>query len=137
MKGTKSMTHELQAGLHAAALRQTASDRTWVGYWLKRHQDHDRLDAAQLASNLGLTMDSFVLLALCRTPRADHFQNDVAAICQRTGVREIDLVRLLRQEQNIEKLQQAGPASQRGWLMAASDRPPDSGEPPPTPEDSP
>lgn len=130
------MTPEQQAGLQAAALRQTAEDRLWVGYWLKRHQDHERLDPAQLAINLGLTVENFVLLSLCRTPRADQFQNDVAAICRRTGVREIDLVRLLRQEQNIERLQQAGPASTHGWLMAASDRPPESGEPPPTAEGS-
>jgi len=130
------MTPEQQAGLQAVALHQTAADGTWVGYWLKRHQDHEGLDPLRLAGKLGLTMENFVLLALCRTPRANQFQNDVGAICRRTGVREIDLVRILRQEQNIEKLHQAGPASKRGWLMAASDRPPDSGDLPPAAEGS-
>lgn len=129
------MTPEQQTGLHAAVFRLTASDPTWLGYWLKRHQDHEKLDQAKLAKKLGLSMENFVLLWLCRTPRPDHFPNDVRAICQRTGVHEIDLISLLRQEQNVEKLQQAGPTTARGWLMAASDRPAESGEPPPSSEE--
>jgi len=111
--------------------RQTARDPAWLGYWLHSHQEHEGLDAAGLAIKLGLAMDRYVLLCLCRTPRADHFREDVEAICRRTGVKEIELLRLLRQEQNLEKLSQAGEAPARGWLMAASDRLPEAGEPPP------
>jgi hypothetical protein len=129
------MSSENEAGLRAAVFRKTAKEPAWVGYWLKRHQEHEKLDEATLANKLELTMENYALLCLCRTPRTDHFREDVSAICRRTGVKELDLIRLLRQEQNLEKLQQSGPPSSRGFLMAASDRPPEAGEPPPPPEE--
>ncbi|HEV3449194.1 MAG TPA: hypothetical protein VG099_31445 [Gemmataceae bacterium] len=129
------MTPDQQVGLQGAVLRQTAQDPAWLGYWLHSHQEHEGLDAARLAKKLELAMDRYVFLCLCRTPRADHFREDVEAICRRTGVKEIDLLRLLRQEQNLERLGQAGEAPARGWLMAASDRGPEAGEPPPPAEE--
>jgi hypothetical protein len=128
------MSSEEQDGLQAAVFRQTAKDSAWVGYWLHSHQEQEGLDAVKLAKKLGVTMGNYALLCLCRTPRTDHFREDMEAICRRTGVKEIDLLRLLRQEQNLEKLRQAGAAPSRGWLMAASDRQQATGEPPPAEE---
>jgi hypothetical protein len=122
------MTPEQPAGLRAAVFRRTARDPVWVGYWLRRHQDRERLSEAELAEHLGLTMEQYAWLCLCRVPRADRLRDDLEAICRRTGVRELDLLRLLRQEQNLAMLDGGGPASAQGWLMAAADRPPQ--EPP-------
>ncbi len=125
------MTSEERLSLEGAVFRQTAKDPAWLGYWLHSHQEHEGLDAARLAKKLGLPMDRYVLLCLCRTPRVDQFRVDMEAICRRTGVKELDLLRLLRQEQNLERLGQIGAAPAQGWLMAASDRQPEAGEPPP------
>jgi hypothetical protein len=133
------MNTEHEAGLRSAVFRNTAKDAAWLGYWLKSHQKHENLDEEKLAKKLGLTMENYVLLCLCRTPRQDHLRDDVTAICRRTGVRELDLLRLLRQEQNLDKLRRAGPSRSRGWLMAASDRPSDAdsaeAQPLPPPEE--
>jgi hypothetical protein len=128
------MSLEDQEGLKAAVFRNTSRDVAWLGYWLNRHQEHDKLDEAGLAKTLGLSMDNYVLLCLCRTPRPDHFREDVGAICRRTGVKELDLVRLLRREQNLEELKRAGQPPAHGWLMAASDRPAGEDQGPSVPE---
>ncbi len=128
------MSPKEKAGLQAAVFRNTALDAGWMGYWLARHQQSEDLDEQQLALKLGLTMDNLVLLCLCRTPRADHFSEDLKVICRRTGASEVALAQLLRQEQALSRWKQSGSPATQGWLMAASDRPPDAGEPPPTSE---
>jgi hypothetical protein len=120
-----AVSSEEQKGLEAAVFRNSSRDGAWLGYWLKRHQEHEHLDEAGLANKLGLTMENYVLLCLCRTPRQDRFREDVGAICRRTGVKELDLVRLLRQQQNLEQLRRGGEPPSQGWLMAASDAPPE------------
>jgi hypothetical protein len=117
------MNPQEKASLHAAVARNTGEDPTWMGFWLARHREHERLAEPQLAKKLGVSMDNLVLLRLCRTPRSERFREDVEAICRRTGATERELLGLLRQEQNLYQLKQGGPPSGRGWLMAASDRP--------------
>ncbi len=117
------MNPQEKDSLQAAVFRNTAQDSTWMGFWLARHREHESLDDQQLAQQLGITVDNLVLLHLCRTPRQDQFQEDVAVICRRTGATEGELLNLLRQEQNLYQLKQSGQPSQQGWLMAASDRP--------------
>jgi hypothetical protein len=123
------MTPEDQRGLHAAVFRKTAEDPCWLGHWLKRYQEHEKLDEGQLAARLGLTMEKLVWLCMCRTPRGDRFADDIAAICQRTGAKELDIVRIVRQEQNLARLQQSQPSAPSGWLMAASDHSPGDDSP--------
>jgi hypothetical protein len=123
------MNAEHQTGLREAVFRKTAKDPAWMGYWLRNHQVHEKMDEARLADRLALTMEKYTLLCLCRTPRPDYLRHDIQAICRRTGIKEIDLLRLLRQEQNLEKLCQAGSSESGGWLMAASDRPGGADEP--------
>ena len=108
------MSSEDRKGLEAAVFRNTAQNPAWVGYWLKRHREHNGLDEAALANKLGLTMENCLLLCLCRTPRVEYFREDIRAICGRTGVKELELVRLLRQEQNLEELKGAGEPPARG-----------------------
>jgi hypothetical protein len=117
------MDSQEMAGLHKAVFRNTAKDPLWVGFWLVRHQEHENLNEEQLAQKLGTTMDNFVLLHLCRTPRDDQFLEDVEVICRRTGARQEEFLDLLRQEQNLYQLKKSGPPTERGWLMAASDGP--------------
>src|SRR5437667_7374730 len=129
------MKPEDKASLHAAVFRQTAADPVWLGYWLARHQQTEQLQADQLAEKMGVPMDNLPLLCLCRTPRADHFREDLRVVCQRTGAREAVLAQVLRQEQALHQWTQTGAPKPSGWLMAASDRPAGSGEPPaPQPE---
>jgi hypothetical protein len=53
-------------------------------------------------------------------------------ICRRTGANEVALAQLLRQQQALARWTEQAPAS-RGWLMAASDAPPDEGDTPKPP----
>jgi hypothetical protein len=117
------MNPQEQASLQAAVFRNTSQDSSWMGFWVSRHRVHEGVDEQQLAGSLGITMDKLVLLCLCRTPRDDRFLEDVDVICRRTGANRTELLRLLRQEQNLEQLKRSGPPSGQGWLMAASDRP--------------
>lgn len=126
------MKPEDKASLYAAVFRQTAADPAWLGYWLARHLQTERLQAEQLAERMGVSMDHLALVCLCRTPRLDHFGEDLRVICQRTGVPEEMLAQVLRQEQALHQWTEAGTLKSTGWLMAASDRPAASGEPPTT-----
>jgi hypothetical protein len=129
------MNPQEKASLQAAVVRNTGADPAWMGFWLARHREHERLDELQLAQKLGISMDNVLLLHLCRTPRSERFREDVEAICRRTGAPERELLDLLRQEQNLYQLKQGGPPSGRGLLMAASDRPEGELGPPHAEED--
>jgi hypothetical protein len=119
------MKRDDKASLHAAVLRNTARDPAWLGFWLARHQQTEDLDEPQLAGKLGITMDNFVLLCLCRTPRDGNlFKEDLRVVCRKTGASELALAQVLRQEQNRYQWSQAQPTD-RGWLAAASDAPPE------------
>ena len=126
------MSPKDKAGLHAAVFRNTAKDPAWVGYWLARHQQTEDLEEEQLADKLGVPMDDLVLLCLCRTPRADHFGEDLKVICQHTGASEAVLAQILRKEQILHHWTAAGQPQDQGWLMAASDRPDEADSGPPT-----
>ena len=117
------MKDESRASLQAAVLRQTAKDPMWIGYWLARHQQTEDLDEQQLAKKLRITLENLVLLCLYRTPRSDHFREDLQVVCRRTGVTEKVLAQILRQEQTLARWAETGPAPAAGWHMAASDRP--------------
>jgi len=128
------MTPKDRASLHAAVFRNSARDESWVGYWLARHQQSENLDEHQLADRLGLTVENLALLCLCRTPRDEHFREDLAVICTRTGASETALAQLLRQEQTLQRWKTAGSSPASGWLMAASDRPTEAETPRPPEE---
>jgi hypothetical protein len=103
-----------------SVLRQTGRDPAWVGYWLRRHRVHERIAPARLAARLGLDLQGLTLLSMCRTPREDHFRDDLEVICRRTGSDEMALAAVLRQEQALARWGESPPRP-GGWLMAASD----------------
>jgi hypothetical protein len=121
--------------LHAAVFRNTAEDPAFIGYWLARHQQTENLDDQPLADKLGLAMDKLVMLCLCRTPRESSFRDDLTAICRYTGAPEELLAQILRREQVLLGWQKTAPPGQSGWLMAASDRPPNEEKSSEMPED--
>lgn len=123
------MKPEDRASLHAAVFRNTAQDAAWIGHWLARHQQTENLDEEQLAQKLGIAVDNLVLLCLCRSPRSDHFQEDLRVVCKRTGASEKVLAQVLKQEQTLYGMSRSGQGSTSGWLMAASDRPAEEGDP--------
>jgi hypothetical protein len=114
--------------------RETRRDPGWLGYWLNRHRRTENLSPLELAERLRVTLESLLMLSLCRTPREELFRADLAAVCQLTGADEVILARLLRQEQGLERWHvtaEGAPGTiSTGWLLAASDVP----EEPPTEE---
>jgi hypothetical protein len=115
------MNSKEKASLWSAVFRNSARDPGWMGFWLTRHREHEKISEEQLARKLDITFENLVLMHLCRTPREDQFQDDIRAICQRTGATEMTVLGLLRQEQNLDRLKKSGLPSSQGWLMAASD----------------
>ena len=124
------MTPEQLESLHAAVYRNTGQDPMWVGYWIKHFVESEDMPWRDLAKELGTSSENLVLLCLCRTPRSDHFQEDLHVICKRTGANEEEVARIIRQEQAIMHWQETTSSASRGWLLAASDRPerPDADE---------
>jgi hypothetical protein len=122
------MTPEQLNSLHAAVFRNTGQDPIWLGYWLKRFVEAEDIAWSGLAQEMGVSRDNLVLLCLCRTPRADHFQEDLRVVCERTGAREEVVARIIRQEQAMMHWREGTPSASTGWLLAASDReePPDT-----------
>jgi hypothetical protein len=116
------MTPEELEGLHAAVYRNTGQDPMWLGYWLNHFVEYEELAWPDLAQELGISSDQMVLLCLCRTPRADHFQEDLRVVCERTGAREEVVALIIRQEQAMMRWRENTPSEGTGWLLAASDR---------------
>jgi hypothetical protein len=116
------MTPEQQESLHAAVYRNTGQDPMWLGYWLNRYAEAERLAWPELAQELGISGDNLILLCLCRTPRAAHFQEDLHVVCERTGAKEEVVARIIRQEQAMLHWREGASPASTGWLLAASDR---------------
>ena len=119
------MTDEDIESLRESVYRATASDSKWLGYWLGRFISSERLSWNELSSQLGIPLDGVATLSLCRTPRPDYFQEDVLVVCERTGANVNELIRIIRQEQAMERWSQQKTESPTGWLLAASDAPED------------
>lgn len=123
------MSSDKQA-LMKSALRRSRKDSNWLGYWLFQQRRREKLKVKKQADQLGISISQFVSLSLCMTPRKEHFQNDLMAICQHCKVTPTVLAGLLRKEWTLaqwqgDERQQAGP---NGRLMAASETPPPSDE---------
>jgi hypothetical protein len=122
------MTADEFQSLLASVLRNTGRDPTWIGYWMQRFVESERISPSDLAKQLGTTSEKFALLCLCRTPRPDHFQEDLLVACQRSDALVAEVVRVIRQEQAVIRWQEGTASKSAGWLMAASDHmPPDEG----------
>jgi len=116
------MTPEQLESLHAAVYRNTGQDPVWLGYWINHFVESEEMAWDDLAQELGTSTDSLVLLCLCRTPRSDHFLEDLRVVCQRTGAKEEVVARIIRQEQAIMHWREKTLSAPTGWLLAASDR---------------
>jgi len=116
------MTSDQLKALHAAVYRNTGQDPTWLGYWLKHFVESEELAWSDLAQELGISDEKLVLLCLCRTPRPEHFQEDLRVACERTGANEEPVARIVRQEQAMMRWRGNAAAAPTGWLLAASDR---------------
>lgn len=112
--------------LMKSALRRSRKDSSWLGYWLHQQRRREKLKVKEQARRLGISISQLVSLSLCMTPRKEHFQDDLQAICQHCKVPLTLLAGLLRKEWAIAQWQgDARPqASQSNWLMAASESPP-------------
>src|SRR5262245_32582546 len=113
--------------LYAAVYRNTGQDPAWLGYWFKHFVEAEEMTWTDLAPDLVIPTENIVLLCLCRTPRPDHFQEDLRVVCDRTGAREEAVSRILRQEQAMMHWREKTSPTSTGWLTAASD-----GEDPPS-----
>lgn len=116
------MTPDEQKSLRAAVFRNTGRDPQWIGHWVVRHIEAERLGPEELAGRLGISPEQLTLLCLCRTPRADHFREDALAACVRAGAPVEDVVRIIRQEQAALRWDGGAAPGPAGWLMAASDQ---------------
>ena len=85
--------------LRAAALRLTEASPAFVGFWLARHRRHHGLTERQLVDQLGTKSHRLPLLALCSTPRPDHFEADVRAITDKFGASPTALAAVISVEQ--------------------------------------
>ena len=116
------MTPDQLESLYASVFRNTGKDPKWLGYWIGRFIDSERLPRSELARQFGITEHALALLCLCRTPRPEHFQEDIHVVSERTGAREEDIARVIRQENVLARWRDNTSVTPAGWLLAASDR---------------
>jgi hypothetical protein len=121
------MTTPQEKALWRSVVRRTGRAPCRVGYWLRRHWRTERLGPARLGRRLGLDREGLSMLCLCLTPSEGKFREDLTVICARTGASEEVLAGILRQEQALARWEEEAGAEQ-GWLMAASDAPPEEDE---------
>ena len=108
----------LRARLAAALAEAEGSDVLSAA--LRRLQDAEGIDAAQMAARLRTTTDGLSRLALCRPPRDTHFTQDVSQIADYCGCDAPALLSLLRRAQVLAAF--AEPAPALGVMSAANER---------------
>jgi len=116
------MTPDQLESLYASVFRNASEDPKWLGYWIVRFMHSERLPRSELAAQFGITEHALVLLCLCRTPRPEHFQEDIHVVSERTGAREEEIARMIRQENALANWRDNRSVTHTGWLLAASDR---------------
>jgi DNA topoisomerase IB len=84
------------------------------------------LDLDAVAATLTCGRSAVVRAALCRSPRAESFRTDVAAIATTAAIDESALAALLRETASLEAFRK--PGSQQ--ILAAARDVPDDGEEP-------
>jgi hypothetical protein len=122
------MTPEDLESLQSSVFRISGHDPMWLGYWINRYVESEGLKPLNVATELGITVDSLSRFCLCRTPRPDNFQEDLTVVCERTGAKIDVAARIIRQEQAMMRWRDEGRSSgAAGWMLAASDadEPPD------------
>lgn len=108
-----------------ALAAERAADRPRYFAWvLRRYADAESLSPEALADRLNMTPDGLVGLSLCFRPRAETFAADLKAVAIRYGADLGILAGLVRQVEALDALAEGRPASaERGWLLAARQRP--------------
>ncbi|RKH33772.1 hypothetical protein D7Y13_20385 [Corallococcus praedator] len=120
--------------LKRAAERSTV-EPGMLGNVFGTYQVLEDCTAEALAEELGCTLDTLNLLALCRRPEGDAFIEQVKDICRRFDVTPSALVSVLRRVEVMDALDtdasNGETSSDRGpLLLAAKDRPRDGGRKP-------
>lgn len=82
--------------LSEAAMRVTQEDRGFVGYWLKQYRTLNALSEKELSRKLNVRKYRLAVLALCRSPGDETFDDDVAFIAHSTEVDPVVLAEILR-----------------------------------------
>lgn len=86
------------AALRRSAFRLSARAPQFVGYWLARLRERERLSDDELARRLGVSGGRLDELALCLSPRAGHFDRDLHAVAARFSVDPAVLAAVVRGE---------------------------------------
>jgi len=116
------MNPEELESLQSSVLRNSGHDPMWLGFWISSYAESEGLNPLNVATELGITIESLALFCLCRTPRPDNFQEDLTVVCERTGAKIDVAARIIRQEQAMMRWRDDGRKSAAaGWMLAASD----------------
>jgi hypothetical protein len=116
-----AMTPDELDSLHRSVFRISGRDPMWLGFWISHYAQSEGLDLSDVAAELGVTADSLSLFCICRTPRADHFREDLTVACERTGAKLDVAARIVRQEQAMLRWRDGDQEGKAGWMLAASD----------------
>ena len=76
--------------------RQAASKPEFVAHRLAAYQQAKNLDDADLAKQLGCSLDDLTHVRLCMLPRLDHFDGDVERIANHVHAKADELAMILR-----------------------------------------
>jgi len=61
-------------------------DPLFIGYALHAQRQAQRIGVDEQARRLGLSLDLLARLALCRTPRPDHYRPDLERVARFVGL---------------------------------------------------
>jgi hypothetical protein len=92
-----SMDPKLRDGLHRLSQR----DAMFYGFALARLRAHHQQTVAEQAAALGISEDALAALAMCKVPRADHRDADLAVVADRVGVGVDALAAILRDAERL------------------------------------
>jgi hypothetical protein len=92
---------QVDARLQESMLRVGARDPMFFGHALARLREAHNLTPEQQAEALGITPSALALLSLCKMPRADQRDADVAAVAKHLGITIEVLERLLSEVERL------------------------------------
>ena len=96
-RAEKKPVRPLDPTLQESMLRMGARGPLFFGWVLAHLRDAHGLAAEEQAARLGLSAASLAVLAMCKVPRPDRLDEDLATVAAHVGVGVKQLARVLRE----------------------------------------
>lgn len=106
------------------ANKKASMDKDFVAYYLNRYLDIEQLTEQQIINTLNCPIEDYYKLGLCKAPNVEskNFLQRLTDISTYTRISVIELNKIIKRVNSIEKISTVDIESKPAYLIAARDK---------------